>query len=295
LLPAWFFVSCALQDILARYGDDLAHLPDRVAIQLNDTHPSLAVAELMRQLVDVRGIPWDAAFDLTVKTIAYTNHTLLPEAQECWPTSLLETVLPRHLHIILDLNDRFLETVSTRWPGDDERRRRLSLVDEQGERKVRMMNLSLIGSHAVNGVSELHSRLLREQLVPDFAALWPERFQNKTNGVTQRRWMLRANPPLAGLLTRLLGDRWLTDLEALRELESRVDDDAFLSELRRIKRWHKERLAKTVEAAVGRQPDPLSIHDVQIKRIHEYKRQLLNALRIAYDYLRITEDGVTPP
>lgn len=294
LLQEWFFVSCSIQDILAQFGDDLGKLPDRVAIQLNDTHPALAVAELMRQLVDERGVPWDAAFDLTVRTIAYTNHTLLPEAQERWPVEILERVLPRHLQIIFDINDRFLETVAERWPDDDDRRRSLSLVEEGGARQVRMMNLCVVGSHAVNGVSELHSRLLREDLVPDFSTLWPERFRNKTNGVTQRRWILRANPPLAGLLTRHLGERWITDLEALRELEPLVDDDAFLTELRRIKRWHKEKLAKSVLAAVGRIPDPASIHDVQIKRIHEYKRQLMNALRIAYDYLRITEDSQTP-
>ena len=294
LLQEWFFVSCALQDVMAAYGDDVRRLPERVAIQLNDTHPALAVAELMRQLVDERDVPWEEAFDLTSRTISFTNHTLLPEAQERWPVEMLERVLPRHLQLIYDVNERFLEDVAAKWPDDDERARRLSIVAEDDSRDIRMMNLCIVGSHAVNGVSELHTRLLRQELVPDFDALWPTKFRNKTNGVTQRRWLLRANPPLAGLLTRHLGERWITDLTALAELEPLADDDGFLDELRRIKRWHKDRLAGTVRDAVGRTPDPNSIHDVQVKRLHEYKRQLLNALRIAHDYLRITEDGWTP-
>ena len=298
LIQEYFFVSCALADILERHCpslDALRALPDKVAIQLNDTHPALAIAELQRILVDRHRLPWDEAFDITRRVFSYTNHTLLPEAQERWPVSLLERVLPRHLRIIYDLNDSLLDEVEASWPDDDDRRGRMSIIEEGDDRQVRMAHLAMFGSHAVNGVSELHSRLLRERLARDFDELYPGRFQNKTNGVTQRRWMLLANRPLAKTISRLTGgDDWITDLSALRRLEAFVDDDATLSELGDIKRSHKERLAETIKHAIGCDVNPESLFDVQIKRLHEYKRQLLNGLRIAHDYLALVEDGVEP-
>ena len=300
LLQEYFLVACALRDIVRRElseGADLRELPRRVAIQLNDTHPALAVVELMRILVDEHGLDWDSAWKATVGTCAYTNHTLMPEALETWPVTLIEKVLPRHLQVLYEVNRRFLDgEVAERWPGDGERRRRMSLVGEEGERHVRMANLAIVGSHAVNGVAALHSDLIRTRLVPDFAALWPERFSNKTNGVTPRRWLRVANPGLASLVTRALGDeRWVSDLERLRGLERFSADGSFREEFRGIKRaetriawlrfWREARV----------RCDPAALFDVQVKRIHEYKRQLLNVLQILADYLRIVEDGVGAP
>jgi len=297
LLQEYFFVACSLQDILSRHGksrEQLLELDRHAAIQLNDTHPALAVAELMRILVDERDVPWNTALCIVRATVAFTNHTLLPEAQETWPLDLLERVLPRHLEIILQINEDFLNEVESTWPGDLNRRRNLSIIDENGSRKIRMMHLSIIGSHAVNGVSALHSRLLKQELVPDFHALWPEKFQNKTNGVTQRRWLLSANPRLANLITRRIGDRWVSDLFALRDLEREVEDPSLLEEFRTVKHLNKLDLARIVFETSGWKVDPRSLFDVQVKRIHEYKRQLLNALRIIHDYLALVEDGRAP-
>ncbi len=300
LLQEYFLVACALRDLVRRElseGADLRELPRRVAIQLNDTHPALAVVELMRILVDEHGLDWDSAWKATVGTCAYTNHTLMPEALETWPVTLIEKVLPRHLQILYEVNRRFLDgEVAVRWPGDLERRRRMSLVGEEGERHVRMANLAIVGSHAVNGVAALHSNLIRTRLVPDFAALWPERFSNKTNGVTPRRWLRVANPGLASLVTRALGDeRWVSDLELLRGLERFAADGSFREEFRGIKRANKDRLAALLAREARVRCDPAALFDVQVKRIHEYKRQLLNVLQILVDYLRIVEDGVVPP
>ena len=297
LLQEYFFVACSLQDILCRHGktrDELLELDRNAAIQLNDTHPALAVAELMRILVDERDIPWKTAFEIVQRTVAYTNHTLMPEAQETWSVELLERVLPRHLEIILRINEDFLEEVELAWPGDQERRRNLSIIDENGSRQVRMMHLSIIGSHAVNGVSALHSQLLKHELVPDFHALWPDKFQNKTNGVTQRRWLLNANPRLANVITRRIGDRWISDLFALRDLEQHLDDHTLLEEFQAAKHQNKVDLARIVLETSGWLVNPDSLFDVQVKRIHEYKRQLLNTLRIIHEYLVLIEDGRTP-
>ena len=298
LLQEYFFVACSLQDIIDLHGEteaDLLALDKAVAIQQNDTHPALAVAELMRILVDERNIPWDTALGIVRRTLAYTNHTLLPEAQETWPVDLLNTVLPRHMEIILELNEGFLKEVEAKWPGDKQRKKNLSIIDTNGGRHVRMMHLSIVGSHAVNGVSTLHSELLKSQLVPGFNELWPEKFQSKTNGVTQRRWLLKANPRLAKLLTAKLGDHWITDLYALKGLEVHLDDQDLLQELRDVRYQNKIDLSKVIRRITGLSVDPSSMFDVHVKRIHEYKRQLLNVMRIVHDYLNLVEDGTTPP
>jgi starch phosphorylase len=298
LVQEYFLVACALRDIVARYERDhpggFDAFPDKVAIQLNDTHPALAVAELMRILVDERSLPWDAAWDITQATMAYTNHTLLPEALEKWPVVLLERVVPRHLEIVYEINRRFLQTVASRWPDDHARLQRMSLVEEGPSKQVRMAHLSMVGSHSINGVSALHSRLVQTTLAPDFYRLWPERFNNKTNGVTPRRWLLQANPALSQLITRTIGDRWITDLDRLRDLEPAANDAAFQGEFLAVKLGNKERLARAIAETTGVTVDPRSLFDVQIKRIHEYKRQLLRVLQIVHDYLRLVEDG-TPP
>jgi starch phosphorylase len=297
LLQEYFFVACAVRDMVRRYlgrHDTFDAFPDQIAVQLNDTHPALAVAELMRMLVDEHGLGWERAWEITTATLAYTNHTLLPEALEHWPVDLLERLLPRHLQIIFEINHRFLETVRKRWGDDGQCLRRMSIIEENGRRQVRMANLAIVGSHAVNGVSALHTELVKSTLVPDFYALWPERFQNKTNGVTQRRWLLKANPELAALVTEVVGDRWITDLEQLRPVEARADDPAFQERFRRIKRTNKERLARVIQERANVQVDPDSLFDVQAKRIHEYKRQLLMAMGIAYTYLAAVDDGREP-
>ncbi len=296
LIQEYFFVACALQDIIRRHGvrpEDLRALPDRAAIQLNDTHPALAIAELMRILVDQHGFSIDEALDVTRRTMAYTNHTLLPEAAEKWPVPLLEKVLPRHLQLIFEVNDRLLAEIERRSPGDADKKRRMSLVEENHEKQVRMMHLSVFASHSVNGVSRLHTDLLVKRVLPDFHGMWPERFNNKTNGVTPRRWLANANPDLVRLITSVIGDGWLGDMERLRELEKH-DDAALRSELFAVKRWHKERLARLVRATTGVVVDPQSLFDVQVKRIHEYKRQLMNALRIVHQWLVLVEDKKSP-
>ena len=297
LLQEYFLVSCALQDILRHYKKrhlSLEDFPEHVAIQLNDTHPAIAVAELMRLFVDEHGISWESAWNLTRNTFAFTNHTLLPEALEKWPLSLFEKVLPHHLQIIYKINEEFLGLVARRWPDEPGRLSRMSIIEEGNGKEIRMAHLAIVGSHSVNGVAKLHSELVKTKLVPDFYALWPDKFNNKTNGVTQRRWLLKANPRLAALISRTIGDRWITDLEKLRELESYATDDEIQHEFRSIKRANKLRLARVVRETTGIEIDPSSFFDIQVKRIHEYKRQLLNVMHIIHLYLSIVEDGVQP-
>ncbi len=298
LVQEYFFVSCAIQNILRTYRashDGFERFSERVAIQLNDTHPALAVAELMRVLMDEHGVGWDEAWRTTQATLAYTNHTLLPEALERWPRSLVARVLPRHLQIIEEIDVRFLATVRERWPGDEARVERMAIV-EQGvdEPQVRMAHLAIVGSHSVNGVAALHSELVKSQLVPDFHALWPERFNNKTNGVTQRRWLLASNPELAELVTECVGGDWLQDLDVLRGLEGFVDDLSFRERFRAVKRGNKERLARIVRDTAHVVVDADTMFDVQAKRIHEYKRQLLLAMYVMHEYLGVVEDGRMP-
>jgi glycogen phosphorylase len=293
----YFLVACALRDILRNYMSTHAgfdDLPSKVAIQMNDTHPSLCVAELMRFLVDENLLDWDHAWELTVATLGYTNHTLLPEALERWPVSLIERVLPRHTEIIFGINHQFLRTVARSWPGDIDRQRRMSIIEEGPEKQVRMANLAIVGSHAINGVSRLHSELIKSSLVPDFAQLWPERFSNKTNGVAPRRWILKANPGLSALLTRTVGEEWITDLERVRAIEKGAGDLAFREEFRAIKRRNKDKLAREVFNTTAVAIDPQSMFDVHVKRIHEYKRQLLNVMRVVHEYLSVVEDGAEP-
>jgi starch phosphorylase len=287
----YFLVTCALQDCirLLLQRTTIDEFADKFAVQLNDTHPALAVTELMRLLVDVHGLPWDRAWDLTVASCGYTNHTLLPEALETWPLRLFRELLPRHLEILLEINHRFLEEVRRRFPGDEERVRRMSLIDESGDRQVRMAHLATVGSHRVNGVAELHSRLLRQTVLRDFAEMWPERFTNVTNGVTPRRFLGLANPRLCALVTEVVGDGWLNDLDRLRDLEPLAEDAAFRERWRAVKRASKADFARWVHAGHGLLADPDSLHDVQVKRIHEYKRQHLAALSIVHAWLRIRD------
>jgi starch phosphorylase len=291
LLQQYFFVSCSLQHVV-HIMDDLAdaslhELPQRFALQLNDTHPSIGVAELMRILVDERRLAWDEAWAITVATFGYTNHTLLPEALEKWPLGLFRDSLPRHLEIIYEINSRFLDEVRAHFPGDVERVRRMSLIGEEGGQTVRMAYLATVGSHAINGVAALHSDLLKASTLKDFYELWPERFSNKTNGVTPRRFLALSNPGLRGLLDRTIGDGWLTDLDRLRGLEAYVDDPDFRKEWREVKRANKRRLADYLHSTVGVELDPTWMFDIQVKRIHEYKRQHLSVLHIIRQYLRL--------
>jgi len=298
LLQEYFLVACAVRDVVARYQRDHRSFdvfPDKIAIHLNDTHPALGIAELMRILVDERDLPWDAAWQITQSTMGYTNHTLLSEALEKWPVTLLERVVPRHLQIIYEINRRLLAQVAGIWPGDGARQQRMSLIEETEPKQVRMAHLSIAGSHSINGVSVLHSHLVQTRLAPDFAALWPGRFNNKTNGVTPRRWLLQANPLLARLITKTIGDEWVTDLDRLRGLESLSGDAAFRQEFGEVKRSNKERLARVIAQTASIAVDPDSMFDVQVKRFHEYKRQLLNVMRIVHEYLRLIEDGQEPP
>jgi len=294
-LQEYFLVCCSLNDIIARFRKtqhkDWHTLPDKVAIQLNDTHPSLAVAELMRILLDQARLDWDRAWDLTVRTLAYTNHTLLPEALEKWPVDLFEHYLPRHLEIIYEVNRRFLDKVRDRFPADADRVRRMSLIEETPHKQVRMAHLAIVGTHSTNGVAAIHSQLLRTRTVADFAVMFPERFSNKTNGVTPRRWLLLANPELSALITRAIGPGWATDLSRLRRLVPLADDAAFRASFRQAKRAAKTRFAGWLKSVAGHTIDPDSIFDCQIKRIHEYKRQLLNVLHIIVLYNRL-RDGM---
>jgi starch phosphorylase len=291
LQQQYFFVSSSLQDILRIHTErarlPLSALPQKWAIQLNDTHPSIAVAELMRLLIDEHHMGWDEAWDITVRTFAYTNHTLLPEALETWPLGIFSESLPRHLEIIYEINNRFLEEVSAKFPGDEERAQRMSLIGEGGGKSVRMAHLATVGSHAINGVAALHSELLKASVLKDFYEMWPERFGNVTNGVTPRRFLALSNPGLRTLLDETIGDGWLADLDQLRGLESYVDDPAFRERWRAVKRANKSRLAEFVHSTTGIELDPTWMFDIQVKRIHEYKRQHLNVLHIITLYNRL--------
>jgi starch phosphorylase len=293
LKQQYFLVSASLQDILRRYKKQHAtfdHFPDKVAIQLNDTHPCLAIPELMRLLMDREGLEWGEAWEITRATFGYTNHTIMPEALERWPVAMFEHVLPRHLQIIYEINRRFLDVVRYRYPGDNERIRRMSIIEEGGEKQVRMANLALVGCHAVNGVSALHSNLLRREVFRDFDELGAIRFSNKTNGITPRLWLARANPDLAALITRRIGTSWITHLDRLDALVPMAEDAAFRSEWAAVKRRNKTRLAALIKHTHAALVDEESLFDCQVKRIHEYKRQLLNLLHVITLYNRLKDE-----
>ncbi|HIJ80249.1 MAG TPA: glycogen/starch/alpha-glucan phosphorylase [Desulfuromonadales bacterium] len=290
LRQEYFLSSATVQDIFYRFAkkhDDLTLLPQKVAIQLNDTHPTLAIPELMRILLDDKKLGWEVAWDIAVNTFAYTNHTVLPEALEKWPVKIVETILPRHLHIIYRINDIFLSQVAARFPGDDERLRRMSIIGEEGEKCVRMANLAIVGSHSVNGVSALHSEILKDELFHDFYELWPERFNNKTNGITQRRWLKHANRWLSDLISSRIGDGWVTNLNELKGLIPLADDREFQQQWIEVKRANKQLLADYIFKKNGVMVSPDSMFDCHTKRIHEYKRQLLNVLHVITRYNRI--------
>ena len=306
LAQEYFFVSATLQDIIRRYKKRYRmfdeprgarvfdHFADKVAIQLNDTHPALAVPELMRTLVDLEGLAWDEAWRITRATFGYTNHTVLPEALERWPVSLVGRMLPRHLEIIYEINRRLLDEVGGRFGPDDTRARRMSLIDEAGGRRVRMASLAIVGSHSVNGVAELHTQILEREVFRDFHEMWPDRFNNKTNGITPRRWLLKSNPPLARLITETIGAGWVTNLEELRGLAAHASDAALGLAWRKAKRENKLRLAETIvrqyeHRGMALTVNPDSLFDVQVKRIHEYKRQLLNVLHVITLYNRLRD------
>ncbi|MBU3736583.1 MAG: glycogen/starch/alpha-glucan phosphorylase, partial [Methylobacterium sp.] len=293
LAQQYFFVSCSLQDmlhILELAGGNVEHFAERFAVQLNDTHPSIGVAELMRLLVDERHLGWDRAWAITTATFGYTNHTLLPEALETWPLPMLRESLPRHLEIIYEINRRFLDQVRARFPGDEARVARMSIIGEEGDKRVRMAHLATVGSHAVNGVAALHTDLLKASVLKDFFELWPERFSNKTNGVTPRRFLALANPGLRALLDNTLGAGWLTEMQRLRALEPCAEDPAFRERWRAVKRDNKRRLAAYLLEHAGVSLDPEWLFDIQVKRIHEYKRQHLNVLHAVTMYLRLRND-----
>jgi starch phosphorylase len=311
LSQEYFFVSATLQDIIRRYKKRFElhdrdrgfgvfdRFADKTAIQLNDTHPALAIPELMRLLVDVERVDWDEAWEITTRTFGYTNHTVMPEALERWPVGLLGELLPRHLQIIYEINDRFLRVVRQKTGPDDERARRMSLIEEDGDKRVRMAHLAIVGSHAVNGVAELHTEILKTDVFRDFHELWPDRIRNKTNGITPRRWLLKSNPELSALISEAIGDAWTVDLSVLAELAPLAGDEAFGDEWRRIKHRHKETLARIASVQYGRRGldleiDPHSLFDVQVKRIHEYKRQLLNVLHVITLYNRIRAGSPVP-
>jgi len=286
----YFFVSCSLQDLL--YLLEMGKAPvenfaKHFAVQLNDTHPSIAVAELMRLLIDEKRLDWDSAWAIVVSTFGYTNHTLLPEALETWPLSMLNDLLPRHLELIFEINHRFLNQIRSRYPGDEARIARMSLISENGDKRVRMANLATVGSHAINGVAELHTELLKNDILKDFYELWPSRFSNKTNGVTPRRFLALANPDLRELLNQTIGEGWLTDLTDLKQLESYANDEAFRNKWHAVKQSNKQRLANYIVATTGIELDPSWLFDIQVKRIHEYKRQHLSILHIINLYHKL--------
>lgn len=293
LKQQYFFVCCSITDILRRFRkrhDSLEELPDFVTIQLNDTHPAITIAELMRVLVDVELLPWEKAWNITQRCVAYTNHTLLPEALEKWPVKMFERLLPRHLQIIYEINRRFLLDVHVKWPGDNDRKRRMSIIEEGSDKQINMAHLAVVGSKSVNGVAELHSRLITTQLLPDFYQMYPDRFNNKTNGVTPRRWLKQCNPRLANLITERIGDEWVADFGQIVKLLEYVEDEEFQKSCRQIKRWNKSRLARIIQEEHGFRADLDSIFDVQVKRLHEYKRQLLNCLHIIALYQKLKEE-----
>ena len=296
-IQEYFLVACSLADAVRRFrrlGNDWHTLPDKVAVQLNDTHPSIAVAELMRILLDDAHLSWDEAWDLTVRTLAYTNHTLLPEALEKWPIEWFETLIPRHLDIINEINRRLLDRVRERFPGDEARLERTSLIEPGPVPQVRMAHLAITGSHSTNGVAKIHSELLRTSTVKDLAELFPERFNNKTNGVTPRRWLLLANPMLASTISHAIGDDWIRDLSALERLRPLAEDRAMRDAFRHAKHEAKVRFATWLAMTTGQVVDPQTIFDCQIKRIHEYKRQLLNVLRIVARYQQLRANPSLP-
>jgi len=299
LVQQYFFVSCSLRDIIRRHrkhaDNSWTNFDDKVAIQLNDTHPAVAIAELQRILIDEEGLEWDAAWAIVTRTFGYTNHTLLPEALEKWGVGLFQRVLPRHLQIIYEINRRLMDACDLKWPGDDLKKRECSIIDEGGGKYVRMANLAVVGSHTVNGVAELHSDLLKRTLFPEFDELYPGKFQNKTNGITPRRWLLKANPRLTKLITSTLGnEKWVKNLDLLRGLEKYADDAAFRREFMAVKRANKEALAEVIERRCGVTVSPDALFDVQIKRLHEYKRQHLNLLHILALYRRLLQNPNLP-
>jgi glycogen phosphorylase len=293
-IQEYFLVACAIRDIIGKFEklhNNYEKLHEQVAIQLNDTHPALAVPELMRILVDEKKLTWETAWGVTVKTLAFTNHTLLPEALETWPVFILNKVVPRHLQIIYEINQRFIAQVKERFGHDNQEMiARMSIIQEGHQQQVRMANLAIIGSHSVNGVAQIHSDLVKKQLVPEFFSMWPEKFNNKTNGVTPRRWIVACNPELAKLITDAIGRRWIADLDLIWELEAFQNDPGFLERYRAVKQANKQSLAAYIKQAVSETVDPSSIFDIQAKRIHEYKRQLLNILHIIHLYLSIKDD-----
>uniref|UniRef100_UPI000B4D1008 glycogen phosphorylase, muscle form-like n=1 Tax=Lonchura striata TaxID=40157 RepID=UPI000B4D1008 len=291
LKQEYFVVAATLHDIVRRFKSakfgsrdpvrkSFESFPDKVAIQLNDTHPSLAIPELMRILVDEEHLGWDQAWDITVRTCAYTNHTVLPEALERWPVHLLESLLPRHLQLIYEINQRFLDRVYALFPGDLERLRRMSLVEEGAVKRVNMAHLCIVGAHAVNGVAEIHSQILKDSVYEDFYELEPHKFQNKTNGITPRRWLVMCNPGLAEVIAQRIGEDFVSDLDQLRRLRDFVDDESFIRDVATVKQENKAKFAAYLEKVSGVRVNPASLFDVQVKRIHEYKRQLLNCLHV---------------
>ncbi|MBU3665247.1 MAG: glycogen/starch/alpha-glucan phosphorylase [Chthoniobacterales bacterium] len=293
LLQQYFFVACSLRDIIRRFqkdNSDWETFPEKVAIQLNDTHPAIAIPELQRLLTDDYGVPWDKAWSIVTRVFAYTNHTLMPEALERWSVGLFRKVLPRHLQIILEINKQFLEDVEKKWPGDVDKKRNLSLIEEGHEQMVRMGHLCVVGSHSVNGVAAIHTALIKSDLFPEFHSLWPKKINNKTNGITPRRWLLSCNPRLADLITRTIGHGWERDLDKLRELEPHADEAGFREEFMAVKHANKVRLAKRILQECNIEVDPSAMFDVQIKRLHEYKRQHLNLLHILWLYRRLLQD-----
>jgi glycogen phosphorylase len=297
LVQEYFLAACAVRDTVRRFErshDGFSEFPDKVAIQLNDTHPALAVVELMRILVDEKALQWRDAWEITQATFGFTNHTLVPEALEKWPVPLLQYVVPRHLQIIYEINGRFLERVSVMCPGDPGLLKRVSLIEESKPQQVRMTNLAMVGSHSINGVSEIHSGLVKTLLAPDIYRLWPEKFNNKTNGITPRRWLLKANSGLARLVTATIGDGWIRDLSQLRRLEDHVESPDFRAEFRKAKAANKAELGRIIHDTLRVKVDTASMFDVQVKRIHSYKRQLLNVLHIVDEYLSLIEDGRRP-
>jgi len=296
VIQEYFLVSCSVRDIVRRYikrNKSFSKFGSKVAIQLNDTHPALAIVELMRILVDENGLSWHRAWNITQSTFGYTNHTLLPEAMEKWPLSLFERILPRHLQIIYDINERFLKKVNSKWPNDMDRMSRMSIIEEGNAKQVRMAYLSIVGSHSVNGVAALHSKLITTDLVPDFFEMMPEKFNNKTNGITQRRWLLNVNPELAELISSSIGDAWITDLYKLRSLEEHYENDEFVHNFQQIRNKNKQSLSQYIFDVTHINVNPDSLFDIHIKRIHEYKRQLLNIMHIIHQYYSIVEDGMT--
>jgi starch phosphorylase len=296
VLQEYFLVSCSMRDIVRRYiktNKSFEKFASKVAIQLNDTHPALAIVELMRILVDENGLPWHRAWYITEATFGYTNHTLLPEAMETWPLSLFERILPRHLQIIYDINERFIKKVTSKWPNDIDRVSRMSIIEEGYTKQVRMAHLSIVGSHSVNGVAALHSKLITTDLVPDFFEMMPKKFNNKTNGITQRRWLLNVNPELAGLISKTIGDAWITDLYKLKSLEDYDENDEFVYNFQQIKNNNKQRLSEYIFDVTHIKVNPESLFDIHVKRIHEYKRQLLNIMHIIHQYYSIVQDGLT--